>query len=82
MEQVEKIKAEILKILEATCSINDISPYEIKDKVDIIEKLSASYNNLCQAQKARTIPVTEFTKDGTIRSYNHPIEQLLDGIKK
>ena len=64
---IEEIKNKITLLLSDACEAHHY---------DMIYKLSVAYNNLCQAQKARTIPVTEFTKDGTIRSYKERELQL------
>lgn len=73
MDEIKKIKAEIVEMLELVCSMRDLKSEDVMVKVDMIEKLSASYNNICQAQKSQVVPTLEIGKDGRIiSSYGEP----------
>ena len=71
---IEEIKNKITSLLSDACEAHHY---------DTIEKLSAAYNNLCQAQKSKMVRNVEFTKDGFISSYIMPtVDRFNNEIKK
>lgn len=70
---IEEIKSKITSLLSDACETYHY---------DAIEKLSASYNNLCQAQKGKMTPTVEFTKDGIRWDYDMPTVDRFNNAKK
>lgn len=70
---IEEIKSEITSLLSDACEAHHY---------DTIEKLSAAYNNLCQAQKSKMVPTVEFTKDGISSTYSMPTVDRFNNIRK
>lgn len=69
---IKEIKNKIASLLSDACETC---------RYDAIEKLSASYNNLCQAQRNQAMPTVELNGSGITYGYAMPTVDRFNNIK-